>query len=267
MCGIFGVFDRDKINMKSFNKALLKIKHRGPDNQSSILINNNVSFGHVRLSILDLTSKNNQPFEFQDRYFLTYNGEIFNYIEIREALIKKGYKFKTSGDTEVLLYSYIEWGENCVEKFNGMWSFALFDKKDNKLFCSRDRYGIKPLYFYQKEVAADPDFVEKHRDDICASIQYTIINILMDKIKKAVKQTGIKRVAIGGGVSANSGIRKALKDAEAKYGWKTFVPKFEYTTDNAAMIGIVGYLKYKDENLQGSGYVETQAKAQSRLKF
>lgn len=129
--------------------------------------------------------------------------------------------------------------------------------------------GLKTaiLYFYQKEVAADPDFVEKHRDDICASIQYTIINILMDKIKKAVKQTGIRQVAIGGGVSANSGIRKALKDAEAKYGWKTFVPKFEYTTDNAAMIGIVGYLKYKDETLQGSGYTETYAKAQSRLKF
>lgn len=129
--------------------------------------------------------------------------------------------------------------------------------------------GLKTaiLYFFQRETAADPDFVEKHRDDICASIQHTIINILMDKIKKAVKESGIKQVAIGGGVSANSGIRKALKDAETKYGWKTFVPKFEYTTDNAAMIGIVGYLKYRDENLQGTGYIETHAKAQSRLKF
>ncbi len=129
--------------------------------------------------------------------------------------------------------------------------------------------GLKTaiLYFNQKETAADPDFVEKHRDDICASIQYTIINILMDKLKNAVKQTGITRVAIGGGVSANSGIRKALKDAESKYGWKTFVPKFEYTTDNAAMIGIVGYLKYQSENLKGTGYIETHAKAQSRLKF
>ena len=129
--------------------------------------------------------------------------------------------------------------------------------------------GLKTavLYFYQREIAADPDFVEKNRNDICASIQYTIINILMDKLKKAVKQTGITQVAIGGGVSANSGIRKALKDAEEKYGWKTFVPKFEYTTDNAAMIGIVGYLKYTENKLEATGYTNTQVMAQSRLKL
>ena len=129
--------------------------------------------------------------------------------------------------------------------------------------------GLKTavLYFYQKEIAADPEFVEKNLNDICASIQYTIINILMDKLKKAVKQTGIKQVAIGGGVSANSGIRKALKEAEQKYGWKTFVPKFEYTTDNAAMIGIVGYLKYLEGKLAETGYTDTQVMAQSRLKI
>ncbi|MFL9845548.1 tRNA (adenosine(37)-N6)-threonylcarbamoyltransferase complex transferase subunit TsaD [Flavobacterium rhizosphaerae] len=106
--------------------------------------------------------------------------------------------------------------------------------------------GLKTqiLYFVQKSVESDASFVENHLHDICASIQYTIINILMDKLKMAVNQTGINRVAIGGGVSANSGIRKALKEAEKKYGWKTFVPKFEYTTDNAAMIGIVGHHKY-----------------------
>ncbi|THD66749.1 tRNA (adenosine(37)-N6)-threonylcarbamoyltransferase complex transferase subunit TsaD [Robertkochia marina] len=100
------------------------------------------------------------------------------------------------------------------------------------------------LYFIQKEVANDPDFIEKHMNDICASVQDTIIRILMKKIKKAVKETGINRVAIGGGVSANSGIRKAMKDAEKQLGWNTFIPKFEYTTDNAAMIGIVGYYKF-----------------------
>lgn len=106
--------------------------------------------------------------------------------------------------------------------------------------------GLKTqiLYFVQKNVAENPDFVKDNMADICASIQYTIINILMDKIKLAVKETGIKQVAIGGGVSANSGIRTTLKEAEKKYGWKTFIPKFEYTTDNAAMIGIVGYQKY-----------------------
>lgn len=106
--------------------------------------------------------------------------------------------------------------------------------------------GLKTqiLYFVQKNMAENPDFVKDNMADICASIQYTIINILMDKIKLAVKETGIKQVAIGGGVSANSGIRTTLKETEKKYGWKTFIPKFEYTTDNAAMIGIVGYQKY-----------------------
>ncbi|MFD2603616.1 tRNA (adenosine(37)-N6)-threonylcarbamoyltransferase complex transferase subunit TsaD [Flavobacterium suzhouense] len=106
--------------------------------------------------------------------------------------------------------------------------------------------GLKTqiLYFVQKNVAENPDFIKDNMNDICASIQYTIINILMDKLKLAVKETGIKQVAIGGGVSANSGIRGTLKEAEKKYGWKTFIPKFEYTTDNAAMIGIVGYHKY-----------------------
>ena len=107
--------------------------------------------------------------------------------------------------------------------------------------------GLKTsiLYFLQRETQKNPDFVEENLNDICASIQYTIINILMDKLKKAVKQTGINQVAIGGGVSANSGIRSALKNAEKNYGWSTYIPKFEYCTDNAAMIGIVGYYKFK----------------------
>lgn len=115
--------------------------------------------------------------------------------------------------------------------------------------------GLKTqiLYFVQKNVAENPDFIKDNMADICASIQYTIINILMDKLKVAVKETGIKQVAIGGGVSANSGIRTTLKEAEKKYGWKTFIPKFEYTTDNAAMIGIVGYHKYLQELFNDAG--------------
>lgn len=109
--------------------------------------------------------------------------------------------------------------------------------------------GLKTsiLYFIQRETAKNPDFISENRNDICASIQYTIIEILMDKLKKAVKQTGISQIAIGGGVSANSGIRKALKNAENTLGWTTYIPKFEYCTDNAAMIGIVGYLKFKEK--------------------
>lgn len=114
--------------------------------------------------------------------------------------------------------------------------------------------GLKTqiLYFVQKQLAADPDFITNNMKDICASIQHTIINILMDKLKMAVKETGINRVAIGGGVSANSGIRTTLKEAEKKYGWKTYIPKFEYTTDNAAMIGIVGYHKFLEGQFNDS---------------
>ncbi|NHM06791.1 tRNA (adenosine(37)-N6)-threonylcarbamoyltransferase complex transferase subunit TsaD [Flavobacterium sp. CYK-4] len=117
--------------------------------------------------------------------------------------------------------------------------------------------GLKTaiLYFIQKQVAANPNFIEENKADICASIQQTIIEILMDKIKLAVEETGIKQVAIGGGVSANSGIRKTLKDAEAKYGWKTYIPKFEYTTDNAAMIGIVGYQKYLNKSFETAAVI------------
>ena len=99
-------------------------------------------------------------------------------------------------------------------------------------------------YFIERQTKDNSKFVEEHLSNICASIQHTIIEILMDKLKKAVKQTGINRVAIGGGVSANSGIRAALALAEENMGWTTYIPKFEYCTDNAAMIGIVGYLKY-----------------------
>jgi len=109
--------------------------------------------------------------------------------------------------------------------------------------------GLKTsiLYFIQRETAKNPDFVSENLNDICASIQFTIVQILLDKLKKAVKQTGITHITIGGGVSANSGIRETLKNAEKELGWKTYIPKFEYCTDNAAMIGIVGFFKYQEK--------------------
>ncbi|MEK6155400.1 tRNA (adenosine(37)-N6)-threonylcarbamoyltransferase complex transferase subunit TsaD [Flavobacteriaceae bacterium 3-367] len=115
--------------------------------------------------------------------------------------------------------------------------------------------GLKTsvLYFVQRQLKENPKFVEEHLNDVCASIQHTIVTILMDKLKLAVKQTGIKDVAIGGGVSANSGIRKALQQAEDELGWTSYIPKFEYCTDNAAMIGIVGYLKYKEGTFSDQG--------------
>jgi len=124
--------------------------------------------------------------------------------------------------------------------------------------------GLKTaiLYFVQKQLKENPEFIEAHLNDVCASIQYTIVEILMDKLKLAVKETGISRIAIGGGVSANSGIRAALKQAETQRGWDTFVPAFEYTTDNAAMIAIVGYLKY----LEGD-FADQTIMATARLKL
>ncbi|WP_149277067.1 tRNA (adenosine(37)-N6)-threonylcarbamoyltransferase complex transferase subunit TsaD [Pareuzebyella sediminis] len=110
--------------------------------------------------------------------------------------------------------------------------------------------GLKTsiLYFIQRETTSNTDFIGEHLENICASIQKTIIEILMEKLEMAVKQTGISQIAIGGGVSANSGIRAALKEAEVARGWTTYIPKFEYCTDNAAMIGIVGYLKYRQRS-------------------
>jgi len=124
--------------------------------------------------------------------------------------------------------------------------------------------GLKTaiLYFVQRETESNKDFVKDNLNDICASIQYTIIGILMDKLKRASKKTGIQHIAIGGGVSANSGIRAALKSGEQKFGWTTYIPKFEFTTDNAAMIAIVGYLKYLDGK-----FANQDIMASARLKI
>ena len=123
--------------------------------------------------------------------------------------------------------------------------------------------GLKTgiLYFIQKNLKENPAFIEENLFDICASIQHTIVEILLEKLKNTVKLTGIKHIAIAGGVSANSEIRKRLQLAQKHWGWTTYIPKFEYTTDNAAMIAISGYLKYK-----GKKYADISVKAEARLK-
>lgn len=110
--------------------------------------------------------------------------------------------------------------------------------------------GLKTSFLYslRKWVAEDPDFIEHHKNDLAASLEHTIVDILMNKLRKAVKQTGIKHVAVAGGVSANNGLRNAFRDHAKKYGWTIYIPKFSYTTDNAAMIGITGYYKYLDHD-------------------
>lgn len=148
MCGISGIINKyeksvDKDEIQKINDL---ISHRGPDDEG-FYFEKNFAFGHRRLSILDLSSDGHQPMHYLDKYTITYNGEIYNYLEIKEELLKDGYAFKSNTDTEVILASYDKWGENCVNKFNGMWAFAIYDKEKEIIFCSRDRFGIKPFYY------------------------------------------------------------------------------------------------------------------------
>lgn len=126
------------------------IEHRGPDDEG-YFFHNNFAFGHRRLSILDLSHEGHQPMHYREKYTITYNGEVYNYTEVKEELQQEGYHFSSSTDTEVILASYDKWGVDCVHKFNGMWAFALFDKEKDIIFCSRDRFGVKPFYFTETE--------------------------------------------------------------------------------------------------------------------
>ncbi|MDA9921249.1 asparagine synthase (glutamine-hydrolyzing) [Gammaproteobacteria bacterium] len=146
MCGIIGTIPSTERNF--FENALNTLYHRGPDGYGIETINNDITLGHRRLSIVDLTSNGRQPMLSESgRYCIVFNGEIYNFLEIRKKLEKKGHKFKSNSDTEVLLYSFIEWGEECVLEFNGMWAFAIWDNKKKELFLSRDRFGKKPLFY------------------------------------------------------------------------------------------------------------------------
>ena len=152
MCGIAGYFGTKNINDENINSLKNLMQNRGPDNfaffKKTLSNNNHICFVHSRLSIIDLEERSNQPFIIGD-YIVIFNGEIYNYIELRERLSNKGYKFKTSSDTEVLLQYYILYGENCVDHFEGMWAFAIFNSLKNELFLSRDRFGEKPLYLHK----------------------------------------------------------------------------------------------------------------------
>ncbi len=149
MCGISGIISKKglKISKYEISEITDAIVHRGPDSYG-YYFDRNLALGHRRLSIIDLNENANQPFVYNQNYILVYNGEIYNFKEIKSVLIKKGYFFKTNSDTEVIIASYIEWGSECLTKFNGMWSFALYDKTKEILFCARDRFGVKPFYFY-----------------------------------------------------------------------------------------------------------------------
>lgn len=147
MCGIAGIVNKNgrSVTEDEIKKFTDLVSHRGPDD-SGYFLKNNFALGHRRLSILDISSAGHQPMRYLN-VKITFNGEIYNYIEIREELSQLGYTFKTGTDTEVIAASYIEWDVDCVNRFNGMWSFAIYDESKEVLFCSRDRFGIKPFYF------------------------------------------------------------------------------------------------------------------------
>ncbi|CAN5862161.1 asparagine synthase (glutamine-hydrolyzing) [soil metagenome] len=150
MCGISGIISRENraIGLEDIKKITDLIQHRGPDDEGYHQ-EGAFAFGHRRLSILDLSPDGHQPMPFQDRYVITYNGEVYNYLEIKEELVSRGYAFRSKTDTEVILAAFSEWGTACVERFNGMWAFAIFDREKQEIFCSRDRFGVKPFYYTQ----------------------------------------------------------------------------------------------------------------------
>lgn len=148
MCGIAGI--AGKVSAESdLGRMLDASPWRGPDDRG-VFHEGSVSLGQLRLSIIDCTDAGHQPMPSHDgRYVITFNGEIFNYIELRAELQRMGHSFKTTGDTEVILEAYRAWGEACVEHMNGMWAFALYDRTDKTLFCARDRFGVKPFFYRQ----------------------------------------------------------------------------------------------------------------------
>ncbi len=148
MCGICGFNWKDD---SLVSRMVQKIHHRGPDAQGFQTFED-MSIGNARLSIIDLSPNGNQPMHSEDkRYWIVYNGEIYNFLSIHDELLKKGYTFKSKTDTETVLYAFIEWGPECLKRFNGMFGIAIWDNLKKELFLARDRLGIKPLYYYFKD--------------------------------------------------------------------------------------------------------------------
>ncbi|MCI0691266.1 asparagine synthase (glutamine-hydrolyzing) [candidate division KSB1 bacterium] len=152
MCGIAGIFSFHQnapVTSAQIQKMADAIRHRGPDDEG-IYVNGNIALGHRRLAIIDLSPDGHQPMAGPDgSTWIIYNGEIYNYLELRAELSAKGHQFKSQSDTEVILHAYQEYGPDCVRHFNGMFAFALWDTRQHRLFLARDRFGVKPLYFYR----------------------------------------------------------------------------------------------------------------------
>lgn len=200
MCGICGIFNLngEPVSPVNLRKMTDAIAHRGPDGEG-FYIDSFIGLGHRRLAIIDLSSAGHQPMLTQDgQYALTYNGEVYNFQELRLTLESLGHQFRSRTDSEVVLHAYAEWGPECVKRFNGMFAFAIWDKKRQELFLARDRYGIKPLYYAfagncflfaseQKAILTHPYM--KQEIDLEALLEYfTFQNIFTDKtLLKGIK--------------------------------------------------------------------------------
>src|SRR5438093_9399640 len=148
MCGICGIGAPGRPAETETAAAMSElIAHRGPDGEG-VFATDGVALASRRLAILDLSEAGAQPFaSLDEKLHVVHNGEIYNYRELRSELIGRGHRFTSATDTEVILAAYREWGERCVERFNGMWAFALWDEDEQRLFCARDRFGVKPFYY------------------------------------------------------------------------------------------------------------------------
>ncbi|HPO55877.1 MAG TPA: asparagine synthase (glutamine-hydrolyzing) [Ignavibacteriaceae bacterium] len=203
MCGICGIinFNNKPVDEISIREMMQKLKHRGPDDDG-VFINGRVGLGFVRLSILDLSSAGHQPMKSRDsRYIIVFNGEVYNYIEIRDEL-RDEFIFISGTDTEVVLYSYIKWGEACLDRFNGMFAFVIYDTMKNSLFLARDRFGVKPMYYFvnnqtlyfASEIKAILPFIQDLKPNLSCVSDYLVTNrtdhnnnTFFDKVQKFPK--------------------------------------------------------------------------------
>src|SRR6476619_2122009 len=150
MCGIAGIITENTTEIFSdrLEKMAGSLSHRGPDGKKSWISESKMaSLAHCRLSIIDLSDQAKQPMHYLGRYTIVHNGEIYNYVELKEELLKKGYSFQSQTDTEVILAAYHAWKQDCLQQFDGMFSFAIWDEQNKKLFAARDRLGEKPFYY------------------------------------------------------------------------------------------------------------------------
>jgi asparagine synthase (glutamine-hydrolysing) len=205
MCGIAGYVSRNNAppTVEDMERMIAQITHRGPDG-FGIFVDANLGLAHRRLSIIDLTHDAHQPMTYAEgQLAITYNGEIYNYLELKAELAKKGHCFRSQSDTEVILAAYAEWGSDCVTHFNGMWSFALFDKRRSLLFCSRDRFGVKPFYYldnkngfyFGSEIRQLLPFVER-----VTANKALIVDFLLTSASDHTNDTyfnGVKKLAAG----------------------------------------------------------------------